>query len=183
MPSIGIADKVTLDAIKTLLGLNTDAAGTSTVFARLAQIAGYTDQVEGYVDTLESSLNAGVTWGRTFTPGTTTLTSSSLQTVLNLSGKGTLKYIIFSLPTSLTVAQLKLTMDGVVRINSANVMSDTPPYKCAVTPQILTGLSQYMESLYYYPFALIDLDFKTSLKIEVASDGTRSLPVYWGYNI
>lgn len=38
------------------LGYNTEAGGSGTVFQRLAQIAGYTDQVEGFVDTLESNL-------------------------------------------------------------------------------------------------------------------------------
>lgn len=47
-----------VDTLETKLGLNTDAAGTTTLFARLAQIAGYTDQVEGYVDTLEANLGA-----------------------------------------------------------------------------------------------------------------------------
>lgn len=56
MPEIGIADKITLDQVKTLIGANTDVAGTLTLFARLAQIAGYTDQVEGFVDALESNL-------------------------------------------------------------------------------------------------------------------------------
>lgn len=45
-----------VDTVETKLGLNTDAAGTTTLFARLAQIAGYTDQVEGYTDTLEANL-------------------------------------------------------------------------------------------------------------------------------
>lgn len=49
-----IADYV--DTLETKVGTNADAAGTNTLFARLAQIAGYTDQVEGYVDTLESVL-------------------------------------------------------------------------------------------------------------------------------
>lgn len=39
-----------------LVGTNADAAGTTTLFARLAQIAGYTDQVESFVDTLETNL-------------------------------------------------------------------------------------------------------------------------------
>ncbi len=38
------------------LGYSAEAAGSGTVFQRLAQIAGYTDQVEGYVDTLETNL-------------------------------------------------------------------------------------------------------------------------------
>lgn len=45
-----------VDTIEAKLGLNSDAAGTTTLFARLAQIAGYTDQVEGYVDTVEALL-------------------------------------------------------------------------------------------------------------------------------
>lgn len=47
-----IADYV--DTVETKIGTSWDAAGTSTLFARLAQIAGYTDQVEGYVDTLKT---------------------------------------------------------------------------------------------------------------------------------
>jgi hypothetical protein len=35
----------------TKIGSNTDVAGTGTVFARLAQIAGYTDSVEGLIGT------------------------------------------------------------------------------------------------------------------------------------
>jgi hypothetical protein len=45
-----------VDTLETKIGLNNDAAGTTTLFARLAQIAGYTDQVEGYVDTVEAGL-------------------------------------------------------------------------------------------------------------------------------
>lgn len=51
MPSIGIADKTTLDAVNTKVGTNADAAGTSTLFARLAQIAGYTDTLETLIGT------------------------------------------------------------------------------------------------------------------------------------
>lgn len=45
-----------LKQLETLIGANTNGAGTGTLFARLAQIAGYVDAVEGYVDTVESSL-------------------------------------------------------------------------------------------------------------------------------
>ncbi len=41
MPQIGIADKTTLDAVNTKAGTNTDAAGTTTLFARLKQIYDY----------------------------------------------------------------------------------------------------------------------------------------------
>lgn len=58
MPEIGIADKATLDTVKALIGTNVDAAGVATVFARLAQIAGYIDQVEGYTDTLEANVGS-----------------------------------------------------------------------------------------------------------------------------
>lgn len=51
-----VADKQTLEAVKALIGANTDPAGNATVFARLAQIAAYVDQVEGNTDTIESSL-------------------------------------------------------------------------------------------------------------------------------
>lgn len=57
-----LADLVTIkgytDTLETKVGLNSDGPGTTTLFARLAQIAGYTDQVEGYVDTLETNLGA-----------------------------------------------------------------------------------------------------------------------------
>ncbi|MGO4498795.1 hypothetical protein AB4114_23210 [Paenibacillus sp. 2RAB27] len=45
-----------VDTLETSIGTNADASGTSTVFARLAQIAAYVDQVEGYTDTLETLL-------------------------------------------------------------------------------------------------------------------------------
>ncbi|HOV79352.1 MAG TPA: hypothetical protein PK728_04540 [Bacillota bacterium] len=51
MPSIGIADKTTLDAVSTKVGVNTDVAGTSTLFARLAQIAAYVDTLETLIGT------------------------------------------------------------------------------------------------------------------------------------
>lgn len=183
MPSIGIADKVTLDAIKTLLGLNTDAAGTSTVFARLAQIAGYIDQVKGYVDTLESSLAAGVTIGRTGTLGSFSTTNASLQTALNLSGKGSLLVVLYAAPTSQTAGEVKITVDG-------TVFSDTTG---------LTGQANYLLSLYNsiatptYPYIMRvasneavganPIDFKSSLKIEISSDGIRTGKVLWAYNI
>ncbi|UKS30143.1 hypothetical protein LOZ80_14870 [Paenibacillus sp. HWE-109] len=52
-------DPVTLSQIvdvKSRIGTNADASGTNTLFARLAQIAAYVDQVEGYTDTLETLL-------------------------------------------------------------------------------------------------------------------------------
>lgn len=45
-----------LKKLDNLVGANNASAGTGSMFARLAQIAGYVDAVEGYVDTLESSL-------------------------------------------------------------------------------------------------------------------------------
>ncbi|CAH1203001.1 hypothetical protein PAECIP111891_02196 [Paenibacillus allorhizoplanae] len=42
--------------LKNKIGTNADAAGTSTLFSRLAQIANYVDQVEGYTDILETLL-------------------------------------------------------------------------------------------------------------------------------
>lgn len=58
MPTIPIADKVTLDAVKALIGATGDAAGIGSIFARLAQIAGYTDSVEGTLATLSTSAQA-----------------------------------------------------------------------------------------------------------------------------
>lgn len=70
-----------------LVGTTGDSAGTSTLFARLAQIAGYTDQVEGFVDTLETNL------------GTTAQTASSSGTALQR-----LAHIISCLPGVASVA-------------------------------------------------------------------------------
>ncbi|QYY41451.1 hypothetical protein ACKE5C_11040 [Aneurinibacillus thermoaerophilus] len=64
-------DAVTLSQVLELLkrtGKNTDAAGTTTLFARLAQIAEYTDQLEAFVDTLETKLGLN-----TDTAGTSTV--------------------------------------------------------------------------------------------------------------
>lgn len=41
------------DTLETKLGLNTDAAGTTTTFARLAQVAGYVDTLETLVGTAD----------------------------------------------------------------------------------------------------------------------------------
>lgn len=41
MPQLPIADKTTLDAVNAKAGTNTDAAGTTTLFARLKQIYDY----------------------------------------------------------------------------------------------------------------------------------------------
>ncbi|MED0756927.1 hypothetical protein P4S93_09315 [Aneurinibacillus thermoaerophilus] len=64
-------DAVTLSQVLELLkrtGKNTDAAGTTTLFARLAQIAEYTDQLEAFVDALETKLGLN-----TDTAGTSTV--------------------------------------------------------------------------------------------------------------
>jgi hypothetical protein len=79
MPEISLPTKATQDLIKGdtdlikayvdelegRMGINTNAAGTTTLFARLAQIAAYVDTLEsdtslikGYTDTLEANVGS-----------------------------------------------------------------------------------------------------------------------------
>jgi hypothetical protein len=57
--------KAYVDELEGRMGINTNAAGTTTLFARLAQIAAYVDTLEsdtslikGYTDTLESNVGS-----------------------------------------------------------------------------------------------------------------------------
>ncbi|MGO4496433.1 hypothetical protein AB4114_11105 [Paenibacillus sp. 2RAB27] len=54
--SLEIANLSRVIEVLNRIGLSSDVSGTSTVFARLAQIAAYVDQVEGYTDTLKTLL-------------------------------------------------------------------------------------------------------------------------------
>lgn len=58
MSEIGIADKVTLDQVKALIGATGDGVGIASLFGRLALLAAYVDQLEGFTDELESRLTA-----------------------------------------------------------------------------------------------------------------------------
>lgn len=143
MPEILLPTKAQVDALGIKVGTNVDAAGTSTLFARLAQIAGYTDQVEGYVDTIETLIGAA----NPVTGGTNSLfnylkrledsggmavdisscapflgTSSDkyvaqasvFETLLSINGKGLLNEFIICGTT--IVPYCKITIDGTLKI-------------------------------------------------------------------
>lgn len=59
MPQLPIADKTTLDAINAKAGANTDAAGTTTLFARLKQIYDYlTGNLSSTVNTINTNVGS-----------------------------------------------------------------------------------------------------------------------------
>jgi hypothetical protein len=135
------------DLITSRVGNNTDAAGTSTLFARLAQIAGYTDSLEGLIGTNTDAAGTSTIFARlaqifniinaipTVTPQrprqaqppvTFTTSSTSLVTALNVQGKGTLRAIL--LPTgsgsgSTGNHQVQVIADGQTILNFTTTTS------------------------------------------------------------
>lgn len=85
-------DAVTLAQVVDLLnkvGKNSDASGTNTLFARLAQIAAYVDQVEGYTDTVETTLGTVTTNVNTANTNINT-TNTKIGTNADAAGTSTL---------------------------------------------------------------------------------------------
>ena len=86
---IQIADKQTLDTVNTKVGTNTDAAGTTTIFARLKQIYDYltgnlSSTRAAKIDNLDVTISSRqASWGATATHSSridTTISSRAAQT-------------------------------------------------------------------------------------------------------
>lgn len=185
-----IADYV--DTLEAKLGLNTDAAGTSTVFARLAQIAGYTDQVEGFTDALESNL--GTTGDAANASGTVLARLAELLNnrltvtrVNKLDLIRSCKYFRFAdyYNASSVDNQWYTVCDvsGAGRLFSVSFAPNNLEASIRVTIdgdiQTWTGLSsnssrQWTPNNYSAVF-VCDIEFTTNLKVEVKEWGTNNV--------
>jgi len=189
-----IADYV--DTLETKVGTNTDGAGTGSIFARLAQIAGYVDSVEGYVDTLETNLGttaqAASSSGtalqrlayiianypqkpRTATKAGLTTTSSSYVDLVNVSGEGSLTYFVITTgETSVDNVGAIITIDG------STFMTYGPNSMIQGTSRWLNLAGDMGSSS---PGGSMLFEFKTSLRIQIKADGTNSLTGNAVYNL
>ena len=94
MPQLPIADKTTLDDVNAKTGTNTDAAGTTTLFARLKQIYDYltgnlSTTRAAKIDNLNATISSRATASSVWTNGTRTLTS--MPSVIKSIQRGTFK--------------------------------------------------------------------------------------------
>jgi len=246
MPEIGIADKTTLDAVNTKVGTNADAAGTSTLFARLAQIAEYTDtletligtanpssgdlttlfkglklmetkvglntdgagtstvfarlaQIVGYVDTVESLIGTAnpasggtntlfnymkkiddksLVQTRQFYRTEVTIAPSSLTTVLDITGKGLLLGIVgFANSDSISYTyRIRLTIDGSVVSDGKCNTYNTPVYAGSTFWLYTDGTSSTLTTERAEAIPLL-AEFNASLKIEASCSGGTSFKV------
>lgn len=108
-----------------LVGNTGDAAGTGSLFARLAQIAGYTDGVEAALGTTADAAAAGGTAlarlaylaGKANPPIGTKKTTYSIsqtdfQTILNVAGPGVLLYFYVTGSDTSATGEAILNVDG-----------------------------------------------------------------------
>lgn len=134
--------------LDTKLGTNADAAGTATLFARLAQIAGYTDTLETSLGQTGDAANAtgsanaklaallqrvggGSTNATYFTSGSAGFAANSTTTILNISGNGLFcgiySFLGGSFPLSVlygTGSGLKIFIDGVLYFDGVAISSN-----------------------------------------------------------
>ena len=133
------------DPINTKVGANTDSSGTSTLFARLAQISAYVDTLETLVGTtgdaagtgslfaFQKKLDAKATGAAVDrsacipfaspAAGTVSLTSS-YQTLYNYTGKGFLDSAIIQRDAGGGfIVTIRITVDGVVKFEGQNSTS------------------------------------------------------------
>jgi hypothetical protein len=122
-------------------------------------------------------VTSGVTIGRTFTPGSFSTTSSTLQQALSITGKGTLVGLTLYVPNSFTSGEIKITLNGVVVLDNTTITANSRYFLGIME----TGLILYSQSSGLIP-TLASIDFKSSLLIQIASDGTRTMQIGWGYN-
>lgn len=195
-----------LNCCQTVIGFLTDAASaTGTAMARLAYIISYlsgtilnylngTTAIPGLGQQGDAANSTGtanaklqylianllgvepaVVLGRTVNPGYYATTSASLQNVLNISGRGSLTYLAASWPSGTTAGTFKLTMDGTVIINTPYQINWTGTLSYSVSGAALAMLNTA-------PMLPASLDFKSSLLIQLASDGTRVATCEYVFN-
>jgi len=178
-----------------LVGTTGDAPGTGSIFARLAQIAGYTDAVEGYVDTLETNLGTTAQSAsssgtalqrlayiianypqkpRTATKAGLTTASSSYVDLVNVSGEGSLTYFVIT-----TGGTLVNNVGAIITIDGSTFMTYAPGSMTQNTSRWLNLAGDMGSS----SAETVLFEFKTSLRIQIEADGTNSLTGNAVYNL
>ena len=98
-------------------------------------------------------------------------TSASTQTPVDLTGSGVIEYVGLSCATALTASLLKITIDGVIVFNETGALT---------TNHILPCIGSSMgASATAVGGSLAKIPYKSSLKIEFASDGTQTATCYY----
>jgi len=162
--------------------VNTNASNASASAANAAAqtvYSGYSAAYWAYYAEYYAALlyNNGVTIGRTLTQGSFSTTQGTLQTALNSDGKGTLKYLNIPSVASFNGGRCVITIDSAVLIDY------TIPAGSAGLYLNMPGSSGGGIALVSAIPHSLDIDFKTSLLVQLQSDGTRTLTAYWGYNM
>lgn len=174
MPALPIADKQTLDAVKALIGANTDPAGIATLFARMALLAGYVDELESRLTAARAAkLDAIHNWGD-FRPQTAQIvnyTSTTYGTVINVTGRGVAFVQIYH-NGAYTGNKTKITVDGTVLQEHTWSTASSGPYTYGIPP-LNTG-SGYIDNWATGSNSqhwLAWIGFKTSFLYQVAGGG------------
>ncbi len=201
MASIGIADKATLDTVNTktstILTTTNDiysvTGGNWDVASPDGTTHGKLKDIRTKIDVLASPLQKI----RTTKRGKVRPNSSEYMTLLNITGRGSLKLIglVSYGPTATNTyaATVKITIDGIVigegvgwvRNDSANYHAVLPAPIFFLSPRIdrKNSFTQPVldtgEEIFNMPASFFDIPFKNSLLIE----GIGSAEVAWVYEI
>lgn len=110
--------------------------------------------------------------------GSFSTTQNTLQTALSVSGAGVLNSIQLQQGASQSAIQFKITVDGVVFFDTTSAASGSQAQLIfrgsGVTPIVLLMTASTDETITPVP-----ISFKSSLLIELKSDGTRTATAKW----
>jgi len=113
--------------------------------------------------------------------GSYTTTASTYATALSITGKGSLKWLQLGSPES-HMLYCRVTIDGYI-VHSARIAATSgvwypaADFLFSTDPKVTAGWSQTA------PMGLLDLNFKTSLVLEVYGQGGVTAILKWYYEL
>lgn len=114
--------------------------------------------------------------------GSYSTTSSTWVTALNYAGKGALRHLKFDAQANGTTPKLRITVDGTIIAEhspTTTIASNAAFYIDNKWPLTSNATCVVVESSLQSMQAPLDIEFKSSLKIEIASNGSRTLTCTW----
>jgi len=157
------------------LGIRTDAASESgSLHGKVANVRGaITNQTTDLKNTLQKPRSAK------YAGDFSTSETSSYQTALSVTGRGRLVNVWFSCnnSTSINKDNMKIIIDGTAIYSNVSLETQVIGYYGLCSPSITN------DAFIKNASGLVDLNFKTSLEIQVLHRSGPSLTAYWIYEL